>query len=234
MVRYHTPWRRGVLWSASIVGSILLIYGTYEWGRFDGGYDVFAMIQERRNKAAEIEVLKQENAELRAQVANAETSRRVERQSYADVEKSLGDLQGQVQKQREELAFYHGIVAPDDSAAGLKIQRLDVLADIGERRYKLRLVLMQSMSRDNMITGSVKIELEGTRNKQSVRLALSEVGGQTRASGEVPFAFRYFQNIETDITLPPDFVPAAVDVELKSSRQKPVQRSFTWSVRAAG
>jgi hypothetical protein len=212
----------------------VLIYGAYEWGRFDGGYSVFAMMQERRDKAAEIDALKKDIEALRAQVVGAETARRVEHQSYAVVEKSLGELQTQVQKQREELAFYRGIVAPEDGRGGVKIQRLDILPDTGDRRYKLRLVLMQSMSRDSNINGTLKIELEGTHNKQPQRLALAEVGGQTRDSGEVTFSFRYFQNIEQEIVIPEGFEPAAIDVELKSSRQEPVQQSFPWTVRAAG
>jgi hypothetical protein len=234
VVRYHTPWRRRALMVAAAIGSVIVVYGTYEWGRFDGGYSVFAMMQERRDRAAEITALKDENAGLRAKVTGAETSRSVEHQSYADVERTLGDLQAQVQKQRDELAFYRGIVSPEDGVGGLRIQRMDVLPDAGDGRYKLRLVLMQSMRQDAIIAGSVKIELEGSRNKQPVRLTLAELGGQTRESGDVAFSFRYFQNIEQDIALPADFEPTAIDVEVKSSRQQPLHQSFPWSVRTTG
>jgi hypothetical protein len=234
VVRYHAPWRRRVLMAALVIGAIVVVYGTYEWGRFDGGYSVFAMMQERRDHAAETKALKDENAALRGKVTGAETARTVEHQSYADVERTLGDLQAQVQKQRDELAFYRGIVSPEDGVGGLRIQRLDVLPDAGDGRFKLRLVLMQSMRQDATIAGSVKIELEGSRNKQPARLTLAELGGQTRDSGEVAFSFRYFQNIEQDIALPADFEPTAIDVEVKSSRQQPLHQSFPWTVRAAG
>jgi len=234
VVRYHAPWRRRAMLAGAIVGAILAVYGTYEFGRFDGGYNVVAMAQERRDKAAEIEVLKNENAALRTKVTGAETARTVEHQSYADVERTLGDLQAQVQKQRDELAFYRGIVSPEDGVGGLRIQRMDVLPDAGDGRYKIRLVLMQSMRQDAVISGSVKIELEGSRNKQPVRLTLAQVGGQTREAGDVSFSFRYFQNIEQDIALPADFEPTAIDVEVKSSRQQPLHQSFPWAVRTAG
>jgi hypothetical protein len=234
VVRYQTPLRRG-LWLAAIgLGALLLLYGTYEWGRFDGGYSVFAMLQERRENAAEVRTLKDENAALRAQVTTAETARSVEHKSYEDVERTLGELQSQVQKQREELQFYRGIVSPEDGVGGLRIQRLDVFPGAGDGRYKLRLVLMQSMRQDTVIAGSVKIELEGSRDKQPVRLTLTEIGGQTRESGDVAFSFRYFQNIEQDVALPANFEPTAIDVEVKSSRQQPLHQSFPWAVRTAG
>jgi hypothetical protein len=234
VVRYHAPWRRRALLVASIIGAVVLVWGTYEWGRFDGGYSVFAMMQERRDRAAEIKTLTDENAALRSKITGGETARSVEHQSYADVERTLGDLQAQVQKKNDELAFYRGIVSPEDGVGGLRIQRMEVLPDAGDGRYKLRLVLMQSMRQDATIAGSVKIELEGSRNKQPARLTLAEVGGQTRDSGEVAFSFRYFQNIEQDIALPKDFEPTAIDIEVKSSRQQPLHQSFPWTVRTAG
>jgi hypothetical protein len=234
VVRYHAPWRRRASLIAAVFGAVVLVYGTYEWGRFDGGYSVFAMMQERRDRAAEIAILRDENAALRSKVTGAETARSVEHQSYADVERTLGDLQAQVQKQRDELAFYRGIVSPEDGVGGLRIQRMDVLPGAGDSHYKLRLVLMQSMRQDATIAGSIKIEFEGSRNNQPVRLTLAEMGGQTRDSGELAFSFRYFQNIEQDIALPADFEPTAIDVEVKSSRQQPLHQSFPWAVRTAG
>ncbi|HTE41329.1 MAG TPA: DUF6776 family protein [Steroidobacteraceae bacterium] len=234
IVRYQTPLRRGLALAGTILGAILLIYGTYEWGRFDGGYSVFSMLQERREKAAEVRGLTDENTTLRAQVTSAETARSVEHKSYEDVERTLGELQSQVQRQREELQFYRGIVSPEDGVGGLRIQRLDVLPGAGDGHFKLRLVLMQSMRQDAVIAGSIKIELEGSRDKQPVRLTLAEIGGQTRESGDVAFSFRYFQNIEQDIALPENFEPTAIDVEVRSSRQQPLHQSFPWSVRASG
>ena len=234
VVRYHSPWRRRLIVAGATVGAVIVVYGTYEWGRFDGGYSVFAAAQERRDHAAQVKALQSENASLRGKVTDAEMSQSVERKSYSDVETTLHDLQGQVQRQREELAFYRGIVSPEDGVGGLRIQRLDVLAGGAERHYKLRLVLMQSMRQDAVVSGSLTVELEGARDKQPVRLSLAEAGGQVRDSGDVAFSFRYFQSIEREVTLPEGFEPSAVNVEVKSSRQQPLRQSFPWQVVTAG
>ena len=91
---------------------MLLLYVIYEWGRFAGGYSKFAEVQRRRELAAQIETLEQENEKLRADIAKAELARNVDNKSYGVVEKNLEDLQAQVLKQREELTFYRGIVSP--------------------------------------------------------------------------------------------------------------------------
>jgi hypothetical protein len=234
VVRYHAPWRRRVLLTLLVVGGVVLLYGTYEWGRFDGGLGYVTMIQERRERNAEVAALKEDNERLKSLVTSANTARTVDHQSYANVEKTLAELQAQVQRQREELAFYRGIVSPEDGIGGLRIQRLDVLSGAAPGHYKLRLVLMQSMRQDSTISGSVKVELEGAQNKQPVRLTLAQLGGQAREGGDLAFSFRYFQNIEQDIELPEGFEPSAIDVEVKSSRQQPLHQSFPWSARAPG
>jgi hypothetical protein len=234
VVRYHAPWRRRVIWAASIIGAALFVYLTYEWGRYDGGYSVLAMSQERRDYEARIQELERETAELRAKIASAETARDVEHKSYADVERGLSELQSQVQRQNEELAFYRGIVAPEDGVGGLRVQRLQVIGGGAPGHFVLRVVLMQSMRQENTISGGVKIEVVGTRAQQPARLSLSDLGAEVKDNGEWPFSFRYFQNLETEITVPPDFEPASVEVAVRSSRQQPFQQSFPWQVLSAG
>jgi len=96
VVRYQSPWRRRSVAIGALIGSLLLLYGVYEWGRFEGGYSKSAEIQQRRELTAKIEALEDANAKLRAEVAAANLARDIDRKSYADVEKTLADLQAQV------------------------------------------------------------------------------------------------------------------------------------------
>jgi hypothetical protein len=231
VVRYHSPWRRRSVLIGAIVGAVLVLYAIYEWGRFQGGYSKFAEVQRRRELTAQIDSLEEANAKLRAEVAAAELARNVDRQSYGDVEKTLADLQGQVLKHREELTFYRGIVSPEDGIGGLRIQRFQVLPGGVDDHYRLRVVLVQSMRQDAVVSGSVVIQIEGVQANKPIQLALNDVGGETRADGQVPFQFRYFQNLEQNITLPGNFEPKAVNIEVRSSRLAPVRESFPWKVQ---
>ena len=233
VVRYHSPWRRRLMLGGAVLGAIVVIYGTYEWGRFDGGFSVFQMLQERRDHAAEIRTQQAEIAELRSKLTDSDMGRSVDRKSCADVETSFHSCQIESQGKDKELAFYRGIVSPEDGFGGLRIQRLDVVSG-GDRHYKLRLVLMQSMRQDTTVNGSFTVEIEGARDKQPARLTLSEVGAQVRESGDVAFSFRYFQSIEREIVLPEGFEPSAVNVEVKTSRQTPLKQSFPWQVITPG
>lgn len=234
IIRQHPTWRRRAVLIGAVLGSLIAMYAMYEWGRFEGGYSKFADIQRRRELSARMQSLQDENEQLRAQVASAELARNVDNRAYADVEKNLADLQAQVLKHREQLTFYRGIVSPEDGIGGLRVQRFQVLPGAAEHHYRLRLVLVQSMRQESVVSGSVVVQLEGVRDNRPVQLALSEAGETTRADGQLPFQFRYFQNLEQDIVLPEGFEPRAVTVEVRSSRLAPVRESYPWQVQAEG
>ena len=235
VIRQHPTWRRRAVMIGAVLGSIVALYLMYEWGRFEGGYSKFAEIQHRRELAARIEALEEENARLRAEVASAELARSVDNKAYADVEKNLTDLQAQVLKHREQLTFYRGIVSPEDGIGGLRIQRFQVLPGATQRQYRLRLVLVQSMRQETVVSGAVIVQIEGVRDNRPLQLALSQAGVTTaRADGQLPFQFRYFQNLEQDIVLPEGFEPRAVNVEVRSARLDPVRESYPWQVQTEG
>lgn len=234
MVRQMPSWRRRALLVVAVLGSLVAMYLMYEWGRFEGGYSKFAEIQRRRELSARIQTLQDENERLRAAVAAAELERKVENKAYAAVEKNLADLQAQVLKHREQLTFYRGIVSPEDGIGGLRIQRFQVLPGAAEHQYRLRLVLVQSMRQESVVSGSVVVQLEGVRDNRPVQLSLSEAADTARADGRLPFQFRYFQNLEQDIMLPEDFEPRAVNIEVRSAKLAPVRESYPWQVQAEG
>jgi len=232
VVPYRPPWHSRLRLIAGVLILCVVLYGMYEWGRFEGGYSKLAEIQRRRELNAKIDVLQEDNQKLRGEVAAVELARSVDHKAYADVEKNLADLQAQVLKHREELTFYRGIVSPEDGIGGLRVQRFQIVPGSAENHFQLRLVLVQSMRQDAVASGSAIIEIEGVRDSKPVQLALSEVGGTTRADGQVPFQFRYFQNIEQDVALPADFEPRAVTVEVRSGKLAPVRESYPWQVQA--
>ena len=59
-------------------------------------------------------------------IAIFETSREIDKETYARIQANLADLQARIQSQEEELMVYRGIVSPQDGAQGLRIQSLAV------------------------------------------------------------------------------------------------------------
>ena len=234
VVRSHQPRRAGVLWAVGVVLLVASAYVLYEWGRYRGGYDGLRADREQRALIDELAELQQENTVLREEIALLSTARDVDSEAYERVESTLADLQSQIQMQKEELAFYRGIVAPADGSSGLKIQELSVTPGLAGREYRLRLVLVMASARhDRSVSGSVSLELEGARNGSPATYKLSELVGDSNAA--IGFSFRYFQDFERELTLPAGFVPDRIMVEVtpKGRSAKVIKQTFEWSVQTS-
>jgi hypothetical protein len=112
-----------------------------------------------------------------------------------------------------------------------------VVPGAAEQHYRLRLVLVQSMRQEAVVSGAVVVQIEGVRDNKPEQLALTTIAQpapNARADGQLPFQFRYFQNLEQDIVLPAGFEPRAVNVEVRSGRLAPVRESYPWRVQAEG
>lgn len=231
VVRFRTPARLKLIWTCATIVAILAIVFAYEFGLYRGGFDHLKALQREQSFDSQLLNLRRQNKDLQTQATTAEVARSVDHEAYANVEKSLGALQAQVARQREELAFYRGIVAPEDGVGGLRIQRLDVVSGAAERQFHLRLVLVQSMRQEGSAAGVIEIEIAGTRHGAAAHMTLAELTN-VQSAVHPAFSFRYFQNIEQDVVLPEDFEPTSVDVEVKPAHQNAIRQSFPWQLRA--
>ncbi len=231
--RYQPSWMRPYLLVGGIVLSLLLLYGAYEWGRASAGFSKLDEFKRRGEITTQLKQLQRDNEKLRGDLASVETARDVDHKAYADVERNLAELQAQVLKQREELTFYRGIVSPEDGIGGLRIQRVRVVSGAADRRFSLRLVLVQSMRHDAVVSGVASVKIEGVQDGRAIELPLSKLS-DTQRDDELAFQFRYFQEVQEELVLPPGFEPRAITVEVRSPRMEAVRESFPWRVSAEG
>jgi len=220
-----------------VVGGLVCIlvvaWIIYELGQVRAGFNAFEARQHYAELETQFEEQQGQNEELHRKLALLETSRKIDEEAYSQVEQRMTDLQDEILEQREDLAFYRGIVA--DQKTGLRIQDLELLVGDDEWSFRLRLVLAQAMRASQRISGSVELQVEGVRDGKPLTLGLTELGviGEQRKA-IAGFSFRYFQNLEADLQLPEGFAPARVIVKLtpKGKRAKPLKKTFDWAIRA--
>ena len=217
-------------WAAIAASAGALVFVAWlalHQGRLSGGYDSEAVDRERREARAQVEVLQRENARLNVQVAELEMARQLDREAYGQIERTLADLQAQLSAQGGDLAFYRSIVSPADGIQGLRIHRFEVSPGAAPHEFKLALTLIQAMRHESVASGLVQVALAGLTANRPSRYTLGELLGRPRA--QLPFSFRYFQTIEQNVTLPADFEPLEVEIEVRSSKLKsPVRQTFPW------
>jgi hypothetical protein len=231
VVRTYAPVRRIVVAVALVLLAAFAFYFVYELGRYDAGYDRMAVAQQRVEREVVIERLEKANRELRTRLAELDTVRIGRGREQAEVARTIGDLQAQVARQTQDLAFYRGIVAQGAAPGpGLKIQQLRIAPGDGPGHFHVHLALIRTGRSDDTLNGSLALSVDGDADGSSKTLNLSDLtGGKQR---ELPITFRYFENFDQQIALPSGFRPAQLTVEVRSSRKglPPLTQTFLWNV----
>ncbi len=235
VIRTYAPARRGLIAGVLVVIGLLAAYLLFEYGRSRAGYDNLAALRARAELREQIKQRETAIRDLRRMAAEYQTATASQAQERTEVSRTIGELQAQVARQSQELAFYKGIVVKEANKAEVAIQQLRVTpAASGPDRYVVRLTLVQPTRPDSIVTGHVLLALEGQQPGQpegkSTRLDLAALtGGQTR---EIAYSFRYFENMDPEIVIPAGFRPDRLTVEIRSSRRgvEPVAQTILWSV----
>ena len=212
--------------AAVAIGSLYL---AFELGRYRSGYSIMDTRRERDDLEQRLKEEQAASDELRRQLAIAETAGEIDRETYSEIKSSLSDLEAKIQAQEEELVFYRGIVSPQDGVPGLRIQSLEVLPGDGEGRYLLRLLLVQAIVHSRRVSGAVKLQLEGMQGGQTTSFDIAELA-EPGESYDMAYEFRYFQGLETELSLPAGFEPQRVLVEIwpNEARAERINQTFEW------
>jgi hypothetical protein len=230
VVTTYAPTRRIV----TIVLLVLLVaggvYGMFEFGRFSAGHDAITAFNERRELEGQIEARDATILELRARIAQLESTTVGQTREREEVQRTIGDLQAQVARANQELAFFRGIVTQNANSAEVKIQQARMVATAAANKFRIRVTLVQPMKPDTVVSGTVVLSVDGAIDGKPGRADFATLSGGKRR--EIPFTFRYLENIEEEITMPPGMKPEQLLVEVKSNKRgsAPVQQSYVWSV----
>jgi hypothetical protein len=115
---------------------------------------------------------------------------------------------------------------------GLKIEQLRITAGTAPYTYLVHFSLMRSGRADAEAAGTLTLSLDGTAGTEAKSLdfyVLSD--GRTR---ELRYAFRYFQDFDQEIAVPPSFKPEQLQIEVRSGRKDvaALSQSFLWTVES--
>ncbi|WP_257253481.1 DUF6776 family protein [Endozoicomonas sp. SESOKO3] len=179
----------------------------------------------------EAAILRQENSELRNQLQSLagveeslrqklvilERTSKVDREAANSVRTVIRDLEDEKALLSKDLAFYKSILAPEDTAEGIKLYAFDLLKGEEKNQYRFRMVVSQ-VARDNpFLKGTLNVSVRGVKDNRKASLSLMELAGLEKSQA---LEFRYFQAFPEnrdyiDLTLPDGFKPEKVTVSIK-------------------
>ncbi len=179
-------------------------------------------------RAARAEALRRDNATLKQQLAVLTRSRQVTRIATDALRRSLADRDEEIAGLRADLALYTRLTGASAQRAGLTVQDLRVRPIHGARAYAVTITLTQNAHRGETSQGRVSLSVEGVRSGKAAQLAWSDLAPPPARAG-LPFAFKYFQQVQGMLVLPAGLVPSRVIVSVQPDGGAPVSRSFAWT-----
>ncbi len=231
VVRSYAPKRRALLRGLGALLGAGILYAAFELGRYDAGFRVVDSVRGALAASSRIRSLESENANQRRQIEAAEVARRVDREGYRQVERSLGDMQSQIARLNQDLSFYRGLVQPD-SLIHVKVQQMQIVPDAAPGKFNLKFVLMQTGKPDKEVAGSAAITIDGLQQGKPSNLTFAQVSPNRRVS--LAYSFKYFQEYDESIILPPGFEPTRVGVEIRSGKGAAgngFRQAFVWKAQ---
>jgi len=229
VVRSYAPKRHAVLWGTAALLAAALLYAAFELGRYDAGFRVVDSVRGALAASARIRELEADNARQRTQLEAADVVRRVDREGYNQVERSLGDMQSQIARLNQDLSFYRGLVQPE-SLIHVKVQQMQIVPEAAGQ-FRLKFVLMQTGKPESAVAGNAAIVVDGLLHGKPRSFSFAELSPSRRVS--LAYSFRYFEDYDELIRLPPGFEPTRVGVEIHSGRDSShgFRQAFVWKAQ---
>jgi len=206
-------------------------YLLFESGIRYSGERVKKLTQQLGDMEFSYNALHKVNAELQAQIIMLKRSSEIDRRAAREVRDEYAVLREKMMELRKQLAFYQGIVSPGDAGPGLKIQQFHLEPAQQEGSFFYTLTLTQVKRNERYVSGVVEMEIEGLEDGKPKVLLFSKLAAGN--SKTLNFKFRYFQNLEGEIWIPPQFKPRQIRILLKTTGkgQPPgIEETMDWPV----
>jgi hypothetical protein len=232
VIRTYAPFRRWLVIGGTTVLSLLLLYVAFETGRGSAGSAGRAAQEKRAALEQAVADLESSNRDLRLKLAGQETSQTGQSREREELARSIGELQAQVARQAQDLAFYRGLAGDSAAAPPVRIQQFRVAALGTPGRFALKLILGRPVRPEDVVSGTLVLSIEGRQNDRPVVLDLAQLtSGEVR---ELRFSYRYLQTIEQQLTIPADFKPERSTLEVRVARKgiEPVRQTNLWNLES--
>ncbi|WP_334180572.1 DUF6776 family protein [Pseudoxanthomonas sp.] len=168
---------------------------------------------------------------LEQQVATLSRSDQISRDANRDLQATLSERDEEIAGLRTDVAFYERFVGATAQRRGLSVHEL-TLQPQDEQAWHFTATLTQNLNRGAVNAGRLLVSVEGTEAGKLRRLGWADLRQQPNAPG-VAYSFKYFQQIEGDLLLPPGFKPVRVIARLVPQGGAAVEQSFPWTQATA-
>lgn len=181
------------------------------------------------DKDQKIKLLEQLNRQLEYGAALVKRSAKVELAAVEEMKKTLHEKDLELLKLNQELHFYRTLYSPNTDNSAIQVKVFNLHKDKITKRYVYDLVLTSVPKKKENASGVIGLSVDGEQQGILKRLVFEDISEVTDTS--LKFSFKYFQKISGSFSLPDDFEPSSVRVEVlrDKKKSKPIVTSYNWN-----
>ena len=215
-VAVHTqaPWYlRWVLILAGILCMIGVAWVTYDTGRALAGFQSSKAAAEQARLSEEVAHLRDENTELRSQLAALERQAQIEQATHGNLANQIKALTDDNALLKEDLALFQTLMTSggDSSGGGISINRFRVRPDALPGEYRYQLLIVQSRTRSREFQGKLQLVVDLEQDGQQQVLVLPR---SDEKSAPYNLSFKFYQRVDGVFKVAPEASVKRVQVRV--------------------
>ncbi|MGQ8365949.1 DUF6776 family protein [Glaciecola sp. 1036] len=185
-------------------------------------------IEEQARAKQTTQNLISENERLNADLNKLKIEKDVLKLSLENTKESLSQALDKTSDLRQQVSFYQRVMAPEMTQDGFVVERAEITKNASENNYSIKLMLLQQENIKAVIKGQLKVVLLGSLNGKASSMNVDQLRGNP--TSPLAFAFKYFQVIEFNITVPDGFVPERFEISTDVYKYNRKRGSYSTSI----
>ncbi|QIR15270.1 DUF6776 family protein [Shewanella aestuarii] len=133
----------------------------------------------------------------------------IEQEANKNLQQMFSEQLVRQKELEKELRFYRSLMVPETEVDGVMIHGVELLPGMVTNQQQLRVILTQQQKRKANVQVSVDADFIGVQADNVSEYRLSKLNDKT-----YQFGFKYFYVMDTDFSLPADFVLQRINIKV--------------------
>lgn len=190
-----------------------------------------SVMQDYQRLRDERAAMQAELEETRLRHQQLEVDLLVARQSVADGQAVIADLEQQLFRLQQDLAQYQGALAPSAATPGVRIQAFELQRTDVPGVFRYKVMVSRVGNESDTVEARLNISVHGRQGDSRAQHSLAELtGGRTQY---LTLNFRYFQVVPdaegAELMLPLGFEPETVQLKVENEGKVLLEQAVEWT-----
>ncbi len=173
------------------------------------------------------------NTALQGRVQSLEQQQKTSATALAGLRETLASRDSELQKLKRQQTLYAKLIGLDGGRSGLGVHSIALSPVRGTTAWNFVATLVNTAENADSARGTLTLSVEGVRGGKLVTLGWPDLAGANATHG-VPYAFKFFQQVNGSFMLPKGLVPNRITITLHQKHGSDVTRTVGWEAATTG